>query len=400
MALFQNIKVECPKCQSAFWAEVYQKTKSVKCRSCAKAIPRRKSWRGSWGCVYLIHGRKLKETVGTKTQAAQREALRKKQDRGLEPGGNPRIRVYQVAADYLEWSQMNLKPKTHRRYVTSSKAVLPVFGAREVRQVTPLDVEAFKKVRLERDQCRPATVNRDVAFLRGMLRKGVEWGLIPKNPVAGVAMLKEHNERERFLDVAEVEALISSGPSPDLCAKNPNYMVPVIIALADTGMRPGEPATLRWSDLDFSRRVIRLSDTENIKYSKKREIPMTERVYKMFRKLTRNLKYPDVVFLGPHLKPLKSFQHGFAAVVERAGLEDVIPHDLRSSFIMRGVLAGVDIYTMAKWVGHTDIKEMMRKYGRFTQDNSQAAIRKLETYTAQKFPKTSRQARGRKKGRT
>jgi len=58
-------------------------------------------------------------------------------------------------------------------------------------------VEKYKAKRLEK--VAPATVNRELACLKHMYTKAIEWGYLKINPVKSVKLLKEPPGRLRYL---------------------------------------------------------------------------------------------------------------------------------------------------------------------------------------------------------
>ena len=56
----------------------------------------------------------------------------------------------------------------------------------------------------------PATVNRDLAVMKGMFTKAIEWGYAVENPVKRVKFLRETGRRERFLSREEADRLLKA----------------------------------------------------------------------------------------------------------------------------------------------------------------------------------------------
>ncbi|HDD24105.1 MAG TPA: hypothetical protein ENF52_01555 [Chloroflexi bacterium] len=48
------------------------------------------------------------------------------------------------------------------------------------------------------------------------------------------------------------------------------------------------------------------------------------------------------------------FKKGFAAVCKEAGLDWVTPHTLRHTFASQLAIAGVSLYKISKWLGHSN----------------------------------------------
>jgi integrase len=186
----------------------------------------------------------------------------------------------------------------------------------------------------------PATVNRELACLRTLLKLAAEeWEALPKVP--RIRLEKEPEGRIRWLE-ADEEARLRAA-----CRTSRNPHLAAIVTLAmETGMRFGEIMGLTWENsIDLTRGVIRL---ERTKSGRRREIPMRQAVYDLLAALpaksgrlwpvarTRQ-GTPHPADVAP--KPAQ-LRKAFQNAVEAAGLVEVTFHDLRhhfaSWFVMRG----------------------------------------------------------------
>jgi len=75
-------------------------------------------------------------------------------------------------------------------------------------------------------------------------------------------------------------------------------------------------------------------------------------------------------------KPLKSVRTAFENACERTGIKNLRFHDLRHTFATRLVLAGVDLATVSKLLGHSSIQMTMR-YAHPTPEALKNAVSKL-----------------------
>jgi integrase len=161
------------------------------------------------------------------------------------------------------------------------------FGNWRLSEITYLDLETFRNRRkatlTKAGKTRTdASVNRDIAILGHILSKAVEWGLLETSPFkkGKRLMLKENNQRLRFLTEAEIEALLK--------ACNP-HLKPIVETALLTGMRRGELLSLRCEQI--RNRFVYLTETKS---GKPRQIPINDRLAEVFREVRRGnqLKSP------------------------------------------------------------------------------------------------------------
>ena len=75
-------------------------------------------------------------------------------------------------------------------------------------------------------------------------------------------------------------------------------------------------------------------------------------------------------------KPLKDIRTAFKNACKRAGIKNLRIHDLRHTVATRLVLAGVDLATVSKLLGHSSIQMTMR-YAHPTPEALKSAVSKL-----------------------
>jgi site-specific recombinase XerD len=109
--------------------------------------------------------------------------------------------------------------KAKRSYKRDKELIanlLPHFGDKLLKDITPALVESYRQKRLSEPSRRtpttltaPATVNREEACLKTIFNKAVKNGKAEKNPAQGVKHLKENNERDRILSLEEYTCLLA-----------------------------------------------------------------------------------------------------------------------------------------------------------------------------------------------
>ena len=216
-----------------------------------------------------------------------------------------------------------------------------------------------------------------VASVLNMIQRPFNWAvkqrLIPANPFRGVSHAP--GQPRRPLTDEEFQALLRATSA---WAKRQRYKKPrpsdrkrrqrpsagarfrqLLVFLRYTGARPGEASNLEWDDIDLDKAVIVLhehktSRTQRVK--KPRVIPLHPVVLKLLIHIRRRGEPGPLVFLN-HRKTAWN-RSNLSLRVRRAREAAGIPDDaklygLRHGFGTRGVLAGVDLKTLAELMGHT-----------------------------------------------
>jgi len=141
------------------------------------------------------------------------------------------------------------------------------------------------------------------------------------------------------------------------------------LTAAMTGLRQGELLGLRWRDVDYDARKVRVvspyvrgefGDPKSV--GSGRSVPMAERVAIALAELHKRSFYPrdrDLVFCHPETgKPLdrSKLVRRFRQALERADVHRITFHDLRHTFGTRMAAAGIPLRTLQHWMGHSDAR--------------------------------------------
>jgi len=326
----------------------------------------------TWYIDYYHEGKRIKERIGREDQGIKKKdaekALKARMGEIVQGKFNLAKASRSVAFDvmvthYLEWSKAN--KKSHKTDCLNTSRLLESFSGMSLKDITSWHIEKYKSKRLK-DGLRVASVNREVACLKHIFTKAIEWGKAKENPVKKVKLFKENNKRVRFLSKAEMESLLSA------CRKSqsPCLYNMVILAL-NTGMRRGEIFGLKWEDIDSERKIITIRETKN---GEARRIPFNDEVMKLLGEIPK--------FESPYLFPgkkgerLNNFSNAFVRVREKAGLKDFRFHDLRHTFASYLVMSGVDLFTVKELLGHKDI-DMTIRYSHLAPEHKKVAVNKV-----------------------
>ena len=240
------------------------------------------------------------------------------------------------------------------------KNLIPFFGEKFLYEITSQMIECYKIAR--KAQVSVASVNRELACLKCMFNRAIDWGIAKDNPVRKVKFFKENNWRLRYLEKEEIAKLLANCP-PMLHA--------IVTIAANTGMRKAEIQNLKWGDVNFHRGFITLRRTKN---GEKRFIPMNQIVRETLISV-RKQPQSSYIFCGKEDLPF-NFRKSFDTAVKKSGILNFRFHDLRHTFASHLVMAGVDLNTVRELLGHKTVGMTLR-YSHLSPDHKTRAVELL-----------------------
>lgn len=128
--------------------------------------------------------------------------------------------------------------------------LVPTFGARQLKEITPLAVRAFVSELSGRRS--PKTVRNAHALLSNVLRDAVLEGLLLTNPCLGVRLPQDRPYEAVFLSPPQIDRLVAAVP---------DHVRSLVQVAAGTGMRWGEITGLERQRVDLLRRRLEVVET-------------------------------------------------------------------------------------------------------------------------------------------
>lgn len=238
--------------------------------------------------------------------------------------------------------------------------LLPFFGKKELISITTQDIFAYKDKLKEH----PGTYNRSFNMLRSALNKAEVWDYIPKqtNPCNKISKYPE-KKMERFLSIDELKNLEQILNSDDIRSRYSAYARGVLFMLIYTGCRKGEVLSLKWGDIHLDDNYVLLKDSK----AGERIVALNKSTVAVLNEIKPQADNPYVFCGEKRNSHTKNIDHAWQTIRKIAGLPDVRIHDLRHSFASFAIKQGVDIFRVAKLLGHKDIKTTMR-YAHIAKD--------------------------------
>ena len=296
---------------------------------------------------------------------------------------------------YTRWKaskQETLKPSSLATYaLLAEKNILPLIGDKE--SITEADAKAVEEKVLATGGSKRTAVDVSVLLL-GILRYAAKegWWPMPTWQTSGWAakapkdlLTLSLREEKKFLQELYAHP-------------NPRY-IGIFLALT-AGIRLGEICALRWQDFDLDNSVIHVRgiqgylyavNGESFEWRRKtdeeanmtpREVPLTPEQVKYLKPQIEG-HLPEMYFLTNTTDALqpRTLRVFCTTVAKNLGLPAVTFKDLRHTFAVRCLEAGVDFVTLAKLLGNDNVAGTVNTYMEFVtpepRKGMQAMVKRL-----------------------
>ena len=317
-------------------------------------------------------GKTIYKNVLGKTQAEVREKLRQAiaDAEKLDFSKTGQYTVGQWMDIWFEnYAKVKTRPSSHQTYRGYIEHhIKPHIGDIPLNKLTTLDLQMLYKelltegrvVRIEsRKQPRglsPKTVRNINQIISSAMDQAIAQKLILTNPTNGCALPQVEHQEMKTLSADQLSAFLRE-------AKETGVYEMYYFELA-TGLRRGELLGLKWEDVDWHRRTIRICRQVARINGEIVEAPLkTKNAYRtislgdgaMSVLETQEKKSDDeYIFPSPNGGPISpdSVQNMLNRVLKRAGLPKIRVHDLRHTFATLALQNGVDIKTVSGMLGH------------------------------------------------
>lgn len=300
-------------------------------------------------------------TFPTKARAAAWALEQEGSARSAAAGELP---VHSVA-DTLARYALEVSPgKRGGRWEVLRLAVLAMeLPDKPVADLTPDDVGRWRDARLKgnvrRKAVAPSTVNRELNVLTSALEHARrEWRWLRTNPCRDVKRPKNPRHRKRLMAERERDRLLLAlGYVEGLPVTTLMQQVAVAMLLAlETGMRSSEIVGLTWDRVH--KRHVHLPLTKN---GGERDVPLSTRAVQLLEAM-KGVDKHQVFTVTPASRDAL-----FRKARQRCKITGLTFHDTRHTAVT-SLARKVDVLTLAKIIGHRDVKSLMVYYNPSADD--------------------------------
>ncbi len=302
---------------------------------------------------------------------SEREA-KKKRDEWLTQNPIYKQNIANNSVSFSEWADRwlevykkgNVREYTYENTYCSRvrKYLKPYFKERPLQSIRPIDIREFFNLYryLSIDLLKTLKI-----ILNDIFEKAIENDICTKNPVLNIKLKSTYKQKKKkALNLEEYERAVQWAIETEHID---------ILTVLKTGIRRGELLGLRWCDIDFEKKVIKIEqsigppaksgkgvDFELKSLSSNRSIPIDEELAENLNKLP---KTSELVFQTYNANAYgKRIKKPLLQMAEDCNLPFLTLHELRHTYgtVLRE--KGVDIYSISKLLGHASIEVTAKIY--------------------------------------
>ncbi|MDU5336688.1 tyrosine-type recombinase/integrase [Enterococcus sp.] len=275
---------------------------------------------------------------------------------------------------WLQEIQQELKPSTYSSYQYKlTKYVFPFIGTHYLNELTSetggeLVMEWHKK------GLQASTMHVILRITNKCLNYAKGKNKLKENPFSAIKLPKGRTKKIHALTKKEQQKLEEIALN-----EKKDRGLPTYLALY-TGLRIGEIAALRWSDIDFEQNLITVSHTyQRVALEMKKQktqlilgspktdsgirtIPIGKKLRKELLKLKRKSNGSFVFSAKNQPMEPRLLTYHFHRIREKCGLENIHFHQLRHTFATRCLEAQGDILSVSALLGHASTKLTLDTY--------------------------------------
>jgi len=198
-----------------------------------------------------------------------------------------------------------------------------------------------------------SSVNRYLNLLSSVFEQAKRWNWIDTNPARGIKRPKNPQPRDRRIGDREIDHILDALTFDGETVNQHRHIIAVAFLFAlETAMRQGEIWGLRWDDVYFDKRFVRLHDTKN---GTKRDVPLSNEAVRLLKLLQPNSRHK--VFATNQASSAQIFRRCLAL----AGIKGLTFHDTRHEALTR-LARKLEVLDLARMVGHRDPRSLMVYY--------------------------------------
>ncbi len=323
---------------------------------------------GRWWCNYCVDSVRHRESCKTTDREEALAYLHRKQGR-LASGElltPDRVRVRDLFALLVEDYDVRGVAQAYIAGVKIKSILIPKVGDIKASKLTTAQVKEYIRDRLK--EVKSSTVNRELALLHRAYQLGYQHDppLVARVPY--FLKLPEGEPRKGFLKPDTYRRLLF---------ELPEELRLLFVIAYHVGLRRGALLRIKWSQVDLGASCIWMEGKRANRKPEPIAVPIYGDMAKFIEMQPRDSEY----LFARRSKPIKDFRESWKQACQRAGVPNLLFHDLRRTAVRNLRRAGVAETVIMKITGHRT-RSVFERYNIADQTDTQEAGRLAEEFLA------------------
>lgn len=348
-------------------------------------------WEGRYISSYNENGKAIYKSVYSKTYSDTKRKLEVAKNSNLNLRKSAAVNTFGDLLYYwFDFNSPKNKQTTQDKYAfLIKKHIEPELGNVKLNKISSAMINKFIDSKIK---------NLSNSYVRTMaiiMKSALELGI--KEQFVFISNLDIHLPKQnkpelKILSVTEQNLL------EQYILHNLDFTTLGIYISLYAGLRIGEICALRWSDIDFENRIIKVRSTvirakdangksyDDIGTAKTdasiRDIPIFDKLFILLLKMKKLSKSPYVISTKMDFVKKRTFEYRYHKILKDAGLKNINYHALRHSFATRCIECGVDVKSLSEFMGHSNVSVTLNTYVHSSMDLKKIQIEKLDNLIA------------------
>lgn len=330
-------------------------------------------YEGRYADGYLDCGKTKYRSIYGRTYSEVKEKLLKIKAKVVVPKNDSGLTVKKLFDEWLCAKRTQTKASTYANYAFKvQKHLLPAFGELKIEMLTPNRVYDFI-MKKQNDGLSNKYISDLLIVLKSMTKYASKIYCCV-NAISDVELPKKEKHELDLYTKEEQNRLKSA-----LLNNMDRSKLAIMLSLF-TGIRIGELCGLKWSDIDFRNKTIRIgrsvqrirSDSSNSKtevivaapktQSSIRTIPLPKFLINMLKAFEPSNTNSYLISGTDRLTEPRTMQYRFKSILTKARLRILNFHSLRHMFATNCVEIGFDVKTLSEILGHSSVEITLNRY--------------------------------------
>lgn len=301
----------------------------------------------------------------------------------------------------------SIKPSSYDRdYKTYENQIKPRIGHYLVKDLTSDIIQSELISDLVISGYSHSTIHKSFVLLNETMKHAMLQDMIVKNPCVAVKLPKKENivhKDIRFFTDAEIEIFKTQAASTYSTGR-PRYKYGNALCLIlYTGLRGGELCSLRWGDIDYKKKQVRVDSNTIVVYdyndeektktrkvieqastknSKIRIVPLNQKALDVLTKQKKLVGGSDndyIVNGNSTIIDVGKITDCYESICKTAGIKNALGvHTLRHTFASRAIRKGIDIKVVSEILGHSSVTFTYNTYVHIIDEQKKNAVDLLD----------------------